>query len=79
MTYEINVSGLTKHQVRLLDKLWGFTSVDEMDEWEGTLSEEDQEEVTSLQYLLLCEMIDQDVVSEADCKQSRKLLKKFML
>lgn len=44
----IKIDGLTKHQRELLDKMWSMDTLDEVREWQWSLSDQDQLLVESL-------------------------------
>lgn len=72
----LQITNLTQHQVDLLNTMWGIKEEDEYFEWYEGLDPDTQQEVESLQTLIILESVDQLL---ADLSEARQVLKKFML
>jgi hypothetical protein len=73
----IQISGLTQHQVRLLDIMWQLKDMEDLEEWCETLSVKDQQQVDILAKMLVLAVID-DLLTE-DTAEANTYLKKFRL
>ena len=73
----ISINGLTEHQVDLLDAMWEFDDLNELESWMDTLTFADQEECLRLQRLVIIESMDQLLGN--DVSDAQNLLKQFML
>ena len=74
----IEINGLTKHQVTLLDEMWACDSYEEYDEFLSTLPEEDRVECDRLQRLVLLAEVD-DLVASMPLDGIKKMLDKYRL
>lgn len=57
----MQIEGLTKKQVKLLDEMWIIPTRKELDEWLDKLSTEDLKTCTLLLKLVMLESIDEEV------------------
>ena len=73
----ISINGLNQHQVDLLDSMWEFDNLEDLESWMDTLTFADQEECHRLQRLVIIESMDQ-LLSD-DVSDAQDLLKQFML
>ena len=73
----ISINGLNQHQVDLLDSMWEFDNLEDLESWMDTLTFADQEECHRLQRLVIIESMDQ-LLSD-DVSDAKYLLKQFML
>lgn len=70
----ISISGLTKRQVKLLDKMWAIDSYQDYMDWKEAMTEQQIQEIESLeQMVMLAENDEVDSLSEAN-----NVLKKVM-
>ena len=74
---EVVITGVSKRQVKLLDKMWSLDSCDEYLQWKGTLSEDDQREVNLLEDMLL--LADIDEMAEEDVTDASLVLQQYRL
>lgn len=72
----LQITNLTQHQVDLLNTMWEIKEEDEYFEWYEGLDPDTQQEVESLQTLIILESVDQLLT---DLSEARQVLKKFML
>jgi len=77
MDREVVIRGVTKKQVKLLDKMWSLDSSDEYQQWKSTLSSKQQREVALLEELLL--LADIDWMAEEDLSDAQQLLMTFSM
>jgi hypothetical protein len=70
----ITINGLTKRQVKMLDKMWAIDGYDEYMEWKSTLCYAQKQQVATLEQLVMLAEIDEvDDVTEA-----KSLIEKVM-
>lgn len=63
----VTISGLTKRQVKLLDKMWAIDSYQEYVDWKESMTQPQVQEIETLEELILLAEIDQvDDLSEAN-------------
>lgn len=74
----MQIEGLTPIQVKLCESLWECDSLDDVEEFISELPAGLQSQARVLQWVMLYATIDDDVQTEADCEQARKLLQRFM-
>ena len=73
----ITLTNLTPHQVDLLDHMWNLESMQEVEEWQATLSASDRVMSDTLMRMVLHEVVE-DLVVE-DLSLSREYLTRFRL
>jgi hypothetical protein len=73
----ISINGLNEHQVNLLDSMWEFDSLEDLESWIETLTLADQEECHRLQRLLIIESMDE--LLKDDVSDAQDVIKQFML
>jgi hypothetical protein len=62
----MTITGLTKRQVFLLDKMWSIKGIEEYEEWKSGLNEQTMNTVDSLEQLVhWAELDDISYVSDA--------------
>lgn len=54
----INITGLTKEHVKLLDRMWELEEASDYDEWKDSLSEETRNTVYTLEELMKWAFLD---------------------
>jgi hypothetical protein len=74
----ITLTGLTEHQVALLDEMWACDTMEDFDEFLQTLDTNDQEEAMRLQRMVLLAELD-NVIAEMPLTESNEVLDKFRL
>jgi hypothetical protein len=74
---EIELHGLTKKQVRLLEKMWSIETTEDLQEWQETLDENTQTEVNALIQIILLEHLDN--LLDDDYPDAQKVLSNFKL
>lgn len=63
----ITISGLTKRQVKLLDKMWAIDSYQEYMDWKESMTEAQVREVDTLEEMVMLAETDQvDDLTEAN-------------
>jgi len=73
----ITLTNLTPHQVDLLDHMWSLESMQEVEEWQATLSASDRVMSDTLMRMVLHEVVE-DLVVE-DLSLAREYLTRFRL
>jgi hypothetical protein len=73
----ITLTNLTPHQVDLLDHMWSLESMQEVEEWQATLSASDRVMSDTLMRMVLHEVVE-DLVVE-DLSLAREYLTRFQL
>jgi hypothetical protein len=72
--HEINIYNLTTHETQLMNTAWGLGTMEEFDDFRGSLSPQDQRTIDYLTYIAA---MDGDDVK--DVKMAKKVLAKFRL
>jgi transposase len=72
----ITIDGLTKRQVKMLDKMWAIDGYDEYMEWKTTLCYAQKQQVDTLEQLVMLAETDQMV---DDLTEANDVLKKVMM
>jgi hypothetical protein len=72
--HEINIYNLTKHETSLMNTAWGLATMEEFDDFRGSLCPQDQRTIDYLTYIAA---MDGDDVK--DVKMAKKILAKFRL
>ena len=63
----ITISGLTKRQVKLLDKMWAIDSYQEYMDWKESMTEKQVQEVDTLEEMVMLAELDEiDDLTEAN-------------
>jgi hypothetical protein len=73
----ISLSNLTAEQVEMLDILWSFRELSDVEEWQSTLEPEDREMSDTLIKLVILETMDEIITS--DLSDAQEVLQKFTL
>ena len=74
----IEINGLTKYQVDMLDHMWSLDSEEEYLTWYNLLDEKDQELADVLMRMIILAEIDNSQEVE-DTTEAQEVLKKFVL
>lgn len=61
----MTITGLTKRQVFLLDKMWSIKGIEEYEEWKSGLNEQTMNTVDSLEQLVMWAELD-DITDVSD-------------
>jgi hypothetical protein len=72
----ITISGLTKHQCRLLDIMWNIPTVEQYEEWKSNLSLKLMDTVCVLEELVLLAELDE--ITDEECGKAKKVLDEIM-
>jgi hypothetical protein len=70
----ITINGLTKRQVKMLDKMWAIDSYEEYMEWKSTLCYAQKQQCETLEELVT--LAENDVVD--DVTEAKSLIEKVM-
>ena len=70
----IQIKGITKRHVQLLDEMWACDSFEEFESMRLSKSPQDQLVIESLMRMVLAECIDEDL---GDMSEAKELLSKF--
>lgn len=73
----ITITNLTPHQVDLLDQMWSLESLEEMEEWQATLSANDRVLSATLMQMVMHEIVEELAVE--DLSLAKDYLKRFQL
>lgn len=73
----IQISGLTTYQVELLDMMWQFEELEDIEAWKELLDSETQQQVDLLMRMVILAMTD-DLMVE-DTTQAQEYLSRFRL
>ena len=74
----IEINGLTKHQVAILDEMWACDTFQEFEEFLEACDPEDRAEALRLQRMILLAELD-DVVAKMPLTEANLVLDKFRL
>jgi hypothetical protein len=72
--HEINIYNLTKHETNLMNTAWGLATLEEFDNFRGSLSPQDQR---TIDYLTYVAALDGDDVK--NLKLAKKVIAQFTL
>ena len=72
----VTITGLTKRQVFLLDKMWSIDSAEDYEEWKSGLNEQTMNTVDTLEQLVMWAELDH--IEDSECGPANKLLKTIM-
>ena len=72
----IQLNGLSRYQVEMLDMMWALDTFEEYDQWYRSLGREDQLLADSLQQMVIAEALEEDL---NDFKEAKSVLSKFAL
>lgn len=64
----MTITGLTKRQVFLLDKMWSIKGIEEYEEWKSGLNEQTMNTVDSLEQLVMWAELD-DITDVSDAQR----------
>jgi hypothetical protein len=73
----IHIDNLTEEQVEMLDIMWSFEMLDELEEWQATLSLRRRRMSEQLMSLVLIESLDQVLAEQKEFPEVKALLSKF--
>lgn len=73
----IQINGLTAHQVELLDMMWQFQELEELEAWKELLDSETQNEIDLLINMVVLAATDELVVE--DTTEAQEYLQRFRL
>lgn len=72
------IKNLTPNQVALLDEMWACDTLEEYENFLGCLDPLDRAEAEMLQRLLLIEMLDEDMASQTDFPDARRVIQQIL-
>ena len=75
----MQINNLTQYQVELLDAMWACDTMEEYDQFYSTLDAEDQQLADNLQRLVIMEALDDDMASQTEFPEAKKLLDQFRI
>ena len=78
MEKKISITDLDRHQVNLLESMWGLKDISQYENWFEELSESDQLQVQTLQQILMHEFME-GLLEITGLEESREALKRFHL
>lgn len=73
----IQIQGLTRKQVAMLDIMWSMQDIEEVEAWQSTLNDADKAMAELLMNMILLEMVEQVEVS--DFSEANAVLARFRL
>lgn len=74
--FDISIPGLDDKQMFLLDCIWACRTQEQFVEWFAILSEEDRDQVLSLQHLVLLAYID-NMAERSALVEAQQVLSRF--
>ena len=75
---KISITDLDRHQVNLLESMWGLKDLSQYENWFEELSESDQLQVQTLQQILVHECME-DLLEITGLEESCDVLKRFRI
>jgi hypothetical protein len=75
----LTVDGLTFEDCQLLDRMWGFTDLEELESWQATLRPALQRRVDDLIRMVLLAHLDKELESVEKFPEANDFLRKFRL
>ena len=76
----IEITGLTQEQVDMLDIMWSFDNLAELEEWRENLDSRELAMSMSLQQILLLETVEQFLMEDREIQRITELyLQRFRL
>lgn len=75
----LTVDGLTQEDCRLLDKMWGFSELEDLEAWQATLRPNLQRRVDDLIRMVLLAHLDKEMESVEKFPEANDYLRKFRL
>jgi len=75
---EPTINGLSPRQCDLLDMMWQFEELDEMETWKSKLSPRDQRMVDQLIRMVLLETFDAEFAKETEFPEATAVLQRIM-
>lgn len=73
----ITITGLTAHQVSLLDTMWSLEQLEDVQAWRATLDHASQQQVDLLMQMVVVAAMD-DIVGD-DTSEAAEYLQRFRL
>lgn len=74
----IHIDNLTEEQVEMLDIMWSFEMLEELEEWQSTLSVRRRRMSNQLMSLVLIESLDEALAEQNEFPEVKALLSKFL-
>jgi len=71
----ITITGLTKRQVFLLDKMWSIDSASDYEEWKSDLDEQTMNTVDTLEHMVMWAELDD--IQDDECNVARSVLSRI--
>jgi len=75
----IEINGLTREDCLLLDRMWGFAELEELEAWQATLRPALQRRVEDLIKMVLLAHLDKEMESVETFPEANDYLRKFRL
>jgi len=71
----VTITGLTKRQVFLLDKMWSIDSASDYEEWKSDLDEQTMNTVDTLEQMVM--LAELDDIQDDECTVARSVLSRI--
>ena len=71
----VTITGLTKRQVFLLDKMWSIDSASAYEEWKSDLDEQTMNTVDTLEHMVMWAELDD--IQDTECNTARTVLSRI--
>jgi hypothetical protein len=75
----IEINGLTRSDCQLLDQMWSFHELEDLEAWQATLRPALQRRVDDLIKMILLAQLDQELESVEKFPEANEYLRKFRL
>lgn len=73
----ISINGLTPNQVKMLDLMWNFETLEDLHEWQSTLNEADHQMSFDLLQMIALAVMDEEM-AEQEFPEARRVLLDIM-
>jgi hypothetical protein len=74
----MKISGLSKKQIAICNKLWNLNTLDEIQIYLSDKSKEEQQEIETMMKLIYAYHIDECCSTYTDCEEARSIIEKIM-
>jgi len=71
----VTITGLSKRQVFLLDKMWSIDSASDYEEWKSNLDEQTMNTVDTLEHMVMWAELDD--IQDDECNTARTVLSRI--
>lgn len=74
----IRIQNVNKKQQKMLDIMWSFQDVDELEAWKKTLKPKSRHQAETLEQLILLATLDEMIDEEDDFEEANEIIDRIM-